>query len=119
MHKQIRILLPALSLLVSACQSSIPFYTKEAQEPEWYQVKAADADAQGYPSARAVPQRPQDLMPLDQREAKAKELERIGAQVREDPRAKLENGEAQDPEAFAQQAREETIVPPIIERDDQ
>lgn len=108
-------LLPTLALLLGACQSSLPFYTKSAQEPEWYQIKAADADAKGYPSAREVPLRPQDITPLAEREAAAKALEEMGEQVRIDPRATLANAEQTNAETFARQAREETKPPALID----
>ncbi len=103
-----------LALLVSACQSAIPFYEKEADEPDWFKAKAAEADAKGYPAARAVPLPPQDLTTDAKRDAELKSLEEAGEQVRNDPRAILDEADKFDLDEFAKKAHEETRVPPLV-----
>ncbi len=110
-----RVLFPALVVLVSACQSSIPFYTKSAEDPEWFKAKAAEADAKGYPATRAVPQRPTGLTTPQDRDAQIEALEKAGAEVQSSPRAALDSDDQLNPESFSRDAQNETIVPPLVD----
>ncbi len=110
-----RVLICAFAVLISSCQSAIPFYTKSAEEPEWFKAKAAEADAKGFPATRAVPPRPKDITPAAQRDAQLKALEKAGEEVRNNPRAALDNQETVDPEAFAKKAQEEAKAPPLVD----
>ncbi|PHS22929.1 MAG: hypothetical protein COA85_10575 [Robiginitomaculum sp.] len=110
-----RVLIPVFAVLISSCQSALPFYTKTAEEPEWFKAKAAEADAKGYPATRAVPPRPKGLTPAAKRDAELKALQRAGEEVRTNPRAAMNNEETVDPEAFVKKAQKETKAPPLID----
>ncbi len=104
-----------LALLVSACQSAIPFYEKAADEPDWFKAKAAEADAKGYPAARAVPEKPQGLTTAKTRDAELEALAKAAEKVRNHPRAILDDLEADKIDEFSQKAQEETKVPPLVD----
>lgn len=110
-----RILLSGTFLLVSACQSAIPFYSKPANEPEWFKAKAAQADAKGFPSSRSVPDNPKGLTTPAKRDNTLQALQKAGDRVRNDPRASLATENTVDPEKFAKQGQKETIVPPLVD----
>jgi hypothetical protein len=110
-----RVLFPVFVLLVSACQSSLPFYTKSVEEPEWFKAKAAAADAKGYPATRSVPPRPQNTTTPAARDATLETLEEAGAKVRENPRSALSDENPIDPEQFSKDAQAETTPPPLID----
>ena len=113
-----RLLISAFAVLISACQSSLPFYGKTAAEPDWFKEKAAKADAEGYPATRAVPPRPKGLMPPAKRDATLSDLQKAGNWVRENPRAELVADKKKDPEAFAKKAQTETVVPPLVDEEE-
>ncbi|PHS26069.1 MAG: hypothetical protein COA84_06685 [Robiginitomaculum sp.] len=113
-----RLLIPAFAVLISACQTSLPFYGKTAVEPDWFKEKAAQADAKGYPATRAVPPRPKDVTPPAKRDATLSDLEKAGNLVREHPRAELLADKKKDPEAFAKKAQAETVVPPLVDEEE-
>jgi hypothetical protein len=110
-----RVLICAFAVLISSCQSALPFYSKVADETDWFKAKAAEADAKGYPATRAVPPRPKGLTPAAKRDAQLKALQKAGEEVRTHPRAALDNRETIDPEAFAKKAQEETKAPPLVD----
>jgi hypothetical protein len=110
-----RVLFPVFVLLVSACQSSLPFYTKTVDDPEWFKAKAAAADAKGYPPTRAVPPRPKNTTTPAVRDATLKSLEAAGAKLRENPRSALSDENPIDLEQFSKDAQAETAPPPMID----
>jgi len=110
-----RVLICAFAVLISSCQSALPFYSKVADEPEWFKDKAAEADAKGYPATRSVPPRPTGLTPAAKRDAQLKALQKAGEEVRTNPRAAMDNEETIDPKAFVKKAKEETKAPPLVD----
>ncbi len=110
-----RLAIALLGLLLPACQSSIPFYTKPVHEPEWFKAKEAEASAKGYPSAQAIPPNPTNLPTAAQMKAELQAVEQAGEKVRHDERAALSTAQPRQPKAFVEKALEKNTVPPLID----
>ena len=110
-----RLAILLLGPLLCACQSSIPFYTRPANEPEWFKAKEAEAQAKGYPSAQAIPPIPEHLPSMETMKQELVDVERAGERVRNDKRSVLGKPDTGHSEAFVKKALEENTVPPVID----
>ena len=110
-----RLAILLLGPLVCACQSSIPFYTRPADEPEWFKAKEAEAQAKGYPSAQAIPPNPENLPSMETMKQDLVDVECAGARVRNNKRSVLGKSDTGRSEAFVKKALEENTVPPLID----
>ncbi len=110
----IRFVAPLLGLLLAACQSAIPFYTRPVDEPDWFKAKEAEAQAKGYPSAKDIPPNPSSIPSPAQVKAELEAVEAAGKRVNSDERAVLDLAGTRKPEAFVEQALETNTVPPLI-----